>query len=178
MTDKYLVDIIFIQLFNMSISAGWLILAVIVLRLLMRKAPRWICCILWAMVAVRLVCPVSLESIFSLVPSAETISFEDEIIPEITSGVPFVDNMLNPMIESTINGPADHHIQDAITLSASPLINWIHLAGIVWAAGFAVMLAIAILGYLRVHWTLREAVLWQDNIWFCDQVKLSQSAVL
>lgn len=171
MTDKYLVDIIFIQLINMSISAGWLILAVIVLRLLMRKAPRWICCILWAMVAVRLVCPVSLESIFSLVPSAETISLEDEIMPEITSGVPFVDNMLNPMIESTINGPVDHRIQDVITSSAFPLINWIHLAGIVWAAGFAAMLGIAILGYLRVRRTLREAVLWQDNIWFCDQVK-------
>ena len=171
MADKYLVDIIFIQLINMSISAGWLILAVIVLRLLMRKAPRWICCVLWAMVAVRLVCPVSLESIFSLVPSAETISFEDEIMPEISSGVPFVDNMLNPMIESTINGPVDHRIQDVITSPASPLINWIHLAGIVWAAGFAAMLAIAILGYLRVRRTLREAVLWQDNIWFCDQVK-------
>lgn len=171
MTDKYLVDIIFIQLFNMSVSAGWLILAVIVLRLFMRKAPRWICCVLWAMVAVRLVCPVSLESVFSLVPSAETISVEGGIMPEITSGVPFVDDMLNPMIESTINGPVDHHIQDAIIPPTSPLINWIHLAGIVWAAGFAALLTIAILGYLRVRRTLREAVLWQDNIWFCDQVK-------
>ena len=171
MIDKYWVDIIFIQLYNMSVSAGWLILAVIVLRLFMRKAPRWICCVLWAMVAVRLVCPVSLESIFSLVPSAETISYEREIMPEITSGVPFVDNTLNPMIESTINGPLDHHIQDAITPPASPLISWIHLAGIVWAAGFAVLLTIAFLGYLRVRRMLREAVLWQDNIWFCDQVK-------
>ncbi|MDE6675211.1 MAG: hypothetical protein K2K19_10445, partial [Acetatifactor sp.] len=76
MIDKGSVDIIFIQLFNMSVAAGWLILAVIALRLFMRKAPRWICCVLWAMVAVRLVCPVSLESVFSLVPSAETISYE------------------------------------------------------------------------------------------------------
>lgn len=171
MIDKYLVDVIFIQLFNMSVSAGWLILAVIVLRLFMRKAPRWICCVLWAMVAVRLVCPVSLESIFSLVPSAETISYEGEIMPEITSGVPFVDDTLNPMIESTINGPMDHHIQDAITPPASPIISWIHLAAIVWATGLVMLLAIAILGYLRVRRTLREAVLWQNNIWFCDQVK-------
>lgn len=171
MIDKYLVDNIFVQLFNMSVSAGWLILAVIVLRLFMRKAPRWICCVLWAMVAVRLVCPISLESVFSLVPSAETISFEGEIMPEIASGVPLVDDTLNPMLESTINGPVDRHIRDAITPPASPLINWIHYAGIVWAAGLAVLLAAAILEYLRVRRTLREAVLWQDNIWFCDQVK-------
>lgn len=171
MIDKYLVDTIFIQLFNMSVSAGWLILAVIVLRLFMRKAPRWICCVLWAMVAVRLVCPVSLESVFSLVPSAETISFEGDMMPEITSGVPFVDNTLNPMIGSTIIGVMDRPIRDAATPPASPLINWIHLAGIVWAAGCAALLAAAILGYLRVCRTLREAVLWQDNIWFCDHVK-------
>lgn len=171
MIDKYLVDNIFIQLFNRSVSAGWLILAVIVLRLFMRKAPRWICCVLWAMVAVRLVCPVSLESVFSLVPSAETISYEGETMPEITSGVPFVDDTLNPMIENTINGSVDRPIQDVMAPPASPLIDWIHLAGIVWVAGLAVLLAIAILGYLRVRRTLREAVLWQDNIWFCDQVK-------
>lgn len=171
MIDKYLVDTIFIQLFNMSVSAGWLILAVIVLRLFMRKAPRWICCVLWAMVAVRLVCPVSLQSVFSLVPSAETIRFEGEMMPEITSGVPLVDETLNPMIESTINGAVDRPIRDAATPPASPLINWIHLAGIVWAAGCAALLAAAILGYLRVRRTLREAVQWQDNIWFCDHVK-------
>lgn len=171
MIDKYLVDTIFIQFFNRSVSAGWLILAVILLRLFMRKAPRWICCVLWAMVAVRLVCPVSLESVFSLVPSAETISYEGETMPEITSGVPFVDDTLNPMIENTINGFVDRPIQNVTTPPASPLIDWIHLAGIVWAAGLAVLLAIAILGYLRVRRTLREAVLWQDNIWFCDHVK-------
>lgn len=171
MIDKYLVDTIFIRLFNMSVSAGWLILAVIVLRLFIRKAPRWICCVLWAMVGVRLVCPVSLESVFSLVPSSETIRFEGEIMPEITSGVPLVDNTLNPMIESTINGAVDRPIRDVTTPPASLLINWIHLAGIVWAAGYAALLAAAILGYLRVRRTLREAVQWQDNIWFCDHVK-------
>ncbi len=171
MMDKGLVDTIFIQLFNMSVAAGWLILAVIALRLFMRKAPRWICCVLWAIVAVRLVCPVSLESVFSLVPSAETISFEGEIMSEITSGVPLVDDTLNPMIENTISGSVDRPVRDVMTPSTSPLIKWTHTAGIVWAAGFVALLTAAILGYLRMRRTLREAVLWQDNIWFCDQVK-------
>ena len=53
---------VFVKLVNMSVAAGWLILAVLVLRLLLKKAPRWITCLLWAMVAVRLVCPISLQS--------------------------------------------------------------------------------------------------------------------
>ena len=50
---------IFVKLANMSVAAGWLILAVLALRLLLKKAPRWITCLLWALVAVRLVCPIS-----------------------------------------------------------------------------------------------------------------------
>lgn len=179
MTDR-----IFLQLFNMSVSAGWLILAVIVLRLFMRKAPRWICCVLWAMVAVRLVCPVSLESVFSLVPSAETINSEMigsetirpetdsfSLMPVITSGVPIVDDMLNPIIQNTIALPVNPDVQDAAALPVNPLFIWIHIAGIVWAVGLAVLFGIALLGYLRVRRTLREAVLWGDNIWFCDHVR-------
>ena len=59
---------LFLKLLNMSLSASWLVLAVIALRLLLRRAPRWISCLLWALVAVRLICPFSLESIYSLLP--------------------------------------------------------------------------------------------------------------
>ena len=65
---------VFSKVLNMSIAASWLILAVIVLRLLLRKAPKWIRCILWGIVAVRLICPVSFESTLSLVPNAEDIN--------------------------------------------------------------------------------------------------------
>ena len=64
---------IFIKLFNMSISASWLVLAVLVLRVILQRAPKTVWCVLWGLVAVRLLCPFSIESIFSLIPSAETI---------------------------------------------------------------------------------------------------------
>ncbi|MBO7402655.1 MAG: peptidase M56, partial [Lachnospiraceae bacterium] len=64
---------IFLKILNMTITASWLILAVILVRLLLKKAPKWVICLLWALVAVRLVCPVSFESALSLVPSAETM---------------------------------------------------------------------------------------------------------
>ena len=70
-------DTIFLQLLNMSICAGWLILAVIVLRQILRRAPKWIRCVLWAFVAVRLICPFSLQSMFSLIPSTRTLSYDD-----------------------------------------------------------------------------------------------------
>ncbi|MBQ9910501.1 MAG: peptidase M56, partial [Lachnospiraceae bacterium] len=64
---------IFLKLLNMSITASWLILAVIMARLLLRKAPKWVPCVLWGLVAVRLICPFSLKSVFSLIPSSETV---------------------------------------------------------------------------------------------------------
>ena len=65
---------IFLKIFNMSISAGWIVLAVLILRLLLKKAPKWINVILWGIVGARLVFPFSIESVMSLIPSAETIS--------------------------------------------------------------------------------------------------------
>ena len=101
---------IFLKLFNMSITAGWLILAVMVLRILLKRAPKWIVCLLWGLVAVRLACPVSLESVFSLIPSGETV--RQEVLfserPVIDSGIRLVDNVVNPMLrESFTPQPGD-----------------------------------------------------------------------
>ena len=82
-------EAVFLKLLNMSIVASWLILAVILLRFFLKKTPKWIMCVLWALVAVRLICPTSLESITSLIPSAEVIQedilYSDE--PSIATGV-------------------------------------------------------------------------------------------
>ena len=63
-------EAVFLKLVNMSITASYLVLAVIALRLVFRKAPKWIFCVLWGMVALRLICPFSLESVLSLIPAA------------------------------------------------------------------------------------------------------------
>ena len=64
---------VFLQLVNVSITAGWVVLAIILLRLVLKKAPKWTRCLLWLVAGVRLVFPFSIESIFSLIPSAKTI---------------------------------------------------------------------------------------------------------
>ena len=159
-------DTVFLKLFNMSIAASWLIITVIVLRLLLKKAPRWLLCALWAIVAVRLICPFSLESSLSLIPSAETLSttavrYAQE--PAIDSGVRFIDNTLNPIIgESFAPAPG---------ASVNPLHIWMSVAGILWGIGFLGMLGYALVSFWRIRGKVREAIPLRDNIWLCDAVK-------
>ena len=88
---------LFLKIINMSISASWLILAVLILRLVLKKAPKWVNVLLWGIVAVRLICPFSFESALSLIPSAET--FPEKIISgpsfDVQTGITPIDNRIN-----------------------------------------------------------------------------------
>ena len=136
---------IFLGFLNRSLAAGILILAVVLVRLVFKKAPRWLLCALWALAAVRLVCPVSIESVLSLIPSAEPV--QPEIIvsaqPAITSGIPAVDAIVNPPLAAAFTpSPAQ---------SANPLQIWTFLAACVWLAGIAALLLYAAVSALRLR---------------------------
>lgn len=146
-------EMIFLNVFNRSLAAGWLILAVIVVRFLLKKAPRRLSCVLWAVVAVRLLCPFFPASSFSLIPSGETISAEAVRFapaPAIDSGIPALNEALNPMI--------GERFAPAPGTSVNPLYIWTAIAGIVWLVGVAVMAGYALLGSLRMRSVVREAV--------------------
>lgn len=156
---------IFLKLLNMSIAAGWLILAVFVLRLVLRRAPRWAICILWALVALRLVCPFTLESRASLIPSRETVSeytVRYSAQPEITSGVEVIDSAVNPVFSGSF---ASEPAQSVNTLDL-----WMNIAGAVWAAGAAGMLIWALASWLRLRREVAESVPAGDGIRLCDAV--------
>ena len=158
-------DAVFVKLFNMSIAAGWMILAVLLLRLLLKKAPHWIHCLLWGFVAVRLVCPTSFESVLSLIPSTETINLENIRYgdqPQIQSGVPVVNRVVNPVVENTF-AP---HVVDSV----NPLAVWMYLAGVVWLIGVAVLLLFAVVNYVRLHRQVRFAARLSRNVWQCDEI--------
>lgn len=92
---------VFLKLLNLSISASWLVLAVLVLRLVSKRSPKWMNVLLWGIVALRLVLPFSIESALSLIPSAETVSpvaVQSAPAPTITSGVSVIDNAVNPSL--------------------------------------------------------------------------------
>lgn len=156
---------VFLKLLNLSITASWLILAVILVRFLLKKAPKWISCVLWALVAVRLVCPFSLESALSLIPSSETIPSNIEMMkkPAIDSGITIINETVNPAI-------AHSFTPDPIT-SANPLQIAIPVLSIVWIVGMAAMLLYAFISSIKLKKSVGASIPVKDNILVCDEVK-------
>ena len=155
---------IFLKVINMSISATWIVLTVLLLRLLLKKAPKWITVLLWGVVAVRLICPFSIESIMSLVPSTEIISPEIMVdkTPTIDSGVPIINNIVNPVVGETFAPDP--------TASANPLQILIPVLAIVWIVGIAAMLIYILISFLRLKNKIITAVLLRDNIYQSESV--------
>ena len=156
---------VFLKLLNMSITAGWLILAVLAARILLKKAPRWIACLLWGLVALRLLCPYSLKSALSLIPSAETIptNVARSANPAIHSGIPVVNAAVNPIIEKTFSPEP--------FAGVNPLQIWISAAAAVWMLGLAAMLVYAWASYLRLRKTVAASVPIKDRVMACDEIK-------
>lgn len=154
----------FLTIVNMSISASWIVLAVLLLRLLLKKAPKWITVLLWGIVAVRLICSFTIESVMSLIPSAETISPEImmDATPEINSGIPILNNTINPVISESF-------APDPVT-SANPLQILIPVLSVVWVVGTAVMLVYTAISYFKVKRKIGTAVLLRDNIFQSESV--------
>ena len=155
---------VFLKIVNMSISASWLVLAVLVFRLVFKKAPKWIHVLLWGIVAVRLLCPFSIESALSLIPSAETISPEIMMSrePTIHTGVPAINSVVNPIITETF-APEP-------VASANPLQILIPVLAMIWGIGVALLLAYTAISYWRLRRRVRMAVLLRDNIYQSEAV--------
>ena len=156
---------IFLKLLNLSISASWLVLVVLALRLVLKRAPKWVNVLLWGMVALRLMLPFSIESALSLIPSAETLSPEVvrfDPAPTITSGVTIIDNAVNPSLSESFAA--------APLASVNPLYVWTYLAGWVWLIGLAAMLLYALVSYLRLRRRVSASIPLRENIYVCDEV--------
>ncbi len=154
----------FLKLVNMSISASWLVLTVLALRLILKKTPKWINVLLWGIVAFRLICPFSIESALSLIPSQETISPEIMMdwTPEISTGIETIDRFVNPVISSSF-APEPW-------ASANPLQILIPVAANLWLLGVMIMLAYTAISYISLRSKLRMAVILRSNIFQCETV--------
>ncbi len=156
---------IFLKLLNLSISASWLVLVVLALRLVLKRAPKWVNVLLWGMVALRLMLPFSIESALSLIPSAETLSPEVvrfDPAPTITSGVTIIDNAVNPALSESFAA--------APLASVNPLYVWTYLAGWVWLIGLAAMLLYALVSYLRLRRRVSASIPLRENVYVCDDI--------
>lgn len=155
---------VFIELLNMSITASWLVLAIIVFRFLFKKAPKALTVALWALVGIRLICPVSLESVLSLIPSNETIP-QDIVYtenPTIHTGFESLNSTINPIISDTF-AP---NVGDSV----NPMQVIVFIASNVWVLGMICMMLYTFISYWSIHRKVRESVRIRDNVWMCDRI--------
>ena len=170
-------DKLFIEILNLSIAGSWMILAVLLLRLILKRAPKAIVCALWLLVGLRLLLPFSIESALSLIPSRQTVSVaitEPGTLPPvrvsgqsspaedgsyalpsqvelIDSGLPALDRALNPVINESF--------APEMGASVDPLQLLTAVSGWVWLLGCFTILGYGALSFLRLKLRLREAVL-------------------
>lgn len=158
-------DVVMIKLFNMSITAMWLIFAVIILRAILKKAPKYINLIMWALVGFRLICPFSFESMFSLIPVSETIpgNIQASSSPSINTGINAVNDIVNPAISEFSKMP--------YSIGYNPVDMLLKISFLVWVAGIAVMLVYSAISYLKLHRMVRASIRYNDNIFLCDNIK-------
>lgn len=155
---------LFLQILNMSITASWIVLAVCLLRFILKKAPKWVSVSLWGLVAFRLVCPFSFESVFSLLPSAQTIPSDIAMSrnPSVHTGIPVFNSAVNPVLQSSFTpDPAN---------SVNPLQVVNFISAVVWIIGMVGMLLYAAVSFLRLRKKTKESVVLQGNVYLCDRI--------
>ena len=155
---------LFLKIINMSISASWLVLAVLILRLVLKKAPKWVNVLLWGIVAVRLICPFSFESVLSLIPSAETIPLNIgmDTTPTINSGINAINNAVNPIISQSNTPMAG--------ASVNPLQITIGIYEYIWIFGMIALALYTAISYWRLSRKVDTAVRYKDNIFQSENV--------
>ena len=152
-------DDVFLKLVNLSISASWLILAVLVLRVVLKKAPKWVMPLLWGVVALRLVCLFSIESALSLIPSAETIP--SEIVTETREPVLYEQATLNIVTNPTLPSAAEV----PVGVSRQQAQVDFNIYSVLWLAGMAALLVHALVSAGKLKRKLATAILLRDNIY-------------
>ncbi len=158
-------ETVFLRIFNMSITAGWTAIAVIILKLLLFKAPKRIHAALWGLVALRLMLPFSSQSIFSIIPSADTLPGNIMLskAPAINSGISFIDNAINNAVLSPLY-PSE-------AASVNPMQIVMALASVIWLIGAAAMLIYTAASYIKTRHTVREFLTVEDGVRLCDRVR-------
>lgn len=147
---------LFLSFWNRSVAAGWLILAVALVRLVWRRCPKWTLCLLWMLAGVRLLGPFTLESSLSLMPRMDRIEAALEgagPAPEIQAGQPFA-----------VGGATDGG------QGSAPALRLTQIGAAVWPAGMAAMGLWALAGWLRLRRRVAEAVPEEDGVWLCERI--------
>lgn len=167
---------VFLELFNMSITASWLVLAVILFRFVFKKVPKAFRVVMWGLVAFRLICPFSFESVLSIIPTTETLS------PQLVHSNSSVQVSGSKILDYVGNNPVFYELgikNGSVVFNEigapdcdfiNPLLIITYIASIIWIVGMAIMLLYTAISYLRIVKKVREATPLENNIWICDNI--------
>lgn len=160
-------EALFLKVVNVSITASWVIAVVLLLRLLLRSVPKKYTCLLWLVVLFRLLCPVSLEAEFSLVPQHTVIQ------PEIVYTTPQINtqsDVMNDIADARVNPIMAEYSAPTPQNSANPLQIYLFIASWLWVLGIVVLCGYTLFSLIRLRRQLREAVLDDEGIYLCDAI--------
>ena len=155
---------LFLRVCNLALTAGWVALFVMAARLLLRRAPRRLHCLLWGVVALRLVLPFSFQSMFSLIPSTQPLpeNIATAPVPQIDSGFAAIDRVVNPVLSETLT--------PAIGASVNPMQVLLAVGSVLWLVGIAAMLIWAAVSYLRIRRRVRVSLATEEGVYLCDDI--------
>ena len=158
-------DKLFLVILNNTLVAGWMILAVIVFRFICKKAPKWVNCLLWGLVGIRLAFPFSIESIFSLIPSAKPIPSDIEYaaIPQIDAGIQSVNTVINPVLANSFAASE--------TASVNPMQVVIIFLSYAWIIGVAGLVAYAFVSFILLKRRVKQAEPLDQGIFQCKSIE-------
>ncbi len=154
-----------LSLLNMSIVSCWLILALIILRPLLKKAPKAFVCALWALVGLRLICPITFESVLSLIPSSQPVS-DSVVYSQINTFV----NYSEPVNNIAVGTTQQSLVPPAGTSIITPLQAISLVAAFIWVAGVAAMLIISLVSYLRLKKSVAASVNTGGSVYINDDI--------
>lgn len=156
---------VFLNLVNLSVNASYLAIAIVLLRFILKKSPKWVNCLLWGLLGLRLVFPFSLESVFSLIPSNEFVD------PNMINKNYFDIDTGFRKIDSNVNEYLGDRYYEGVTVPEDTSLNITRIFMIIWLVGMAVLLIYTLVSYIKLRRRVSTATLLKDNIKECETVQ-------
>ena len=157
-------DSLFITILNNAIVASWLIAAIILLRLVFKKVPKWVHCMLWILVAVKLLLPINIETPFGFLPKTKPIPANITVaeVPTVDTGISGIDESINFTLAKSMS--SDRYA------SATPMGVYMYIASLIWLTGIIIMLAYFIISFLVIRHKVSASIRTASNIYECDEI--------
>lgn len=159
-------DSLFITILNNAIVASWLIAAIILLRLVFKKVPKWVHCMLWILVAVKLLLPINIETPFGFLPKTKPIPANITVaeVPTVDTGISGIDESINFTLAKNMS-------RDNIEYATvTPMGVYMYIASLIWLTGIIIMLAYFIISFLVIRHKVSASIRTASNIYECDEI--------